>query len=74
MAASGILRRTVRIYTGIPSAKHAGQRLKLVFQSIDQNEQAPLAERSDVVERRLILMNTENPLRVENTLRGLAKD
>jgi len=49
-----------------------GQRLKLVLQSIDENEPYLLKGRPDVVNRRFQLLERENLGRNENILKGLA--
>jgi len=49
-----------------------GQRMKLVLQSIDENEPYLLKGRPDVVNRRFQLLERENLGRNENILKGLA--
>jgi hypothetical protein len=50
----------------------AGQRLKLVLQSIDENEPYLLMGRPEVIERRFQLLERENQGRNKNILEGLA--
>jgi len=49
-----------------------GQRMKLVLQSIDENEPYLLKGRPDVVNRRFQLLERENLGRNDNILKGLA--
>ena len=50
----------------------AGERLRLVLQSIDENEPFLLQGKPEVVERRFQLLERENRGRNENILKGLA--
>lgn len=50
-----------------------GQRLNLSLQAIDENEEALLYGRKEVVDRRFQLLDRENRLRNENLLRGFAR-
>ena len=50
-----------------------GERLRLTFRSIEENEPFLLYGTADVVSRRFELLDRENRLRVENILKGLAR-
>lgn len=50
-----------------------GQRLALSLHAIDENEEALLNGKKEVVDRRFELLDRENRLRNENLLCGLAR-
>jgi hypothetical protein len=50
-----------------------GQRLALSLHAIDENEEALLYGKKEVVDRRFELLDRENRLRNENLLRGFAR-